>query len=82
MNFEKILKKFEVLGQRINDTPERVFEFEFYSIMFHLLDVLHAFETEARKPLRAFDYYELLGKLEFNYKTLKGNIKYLEKYRK
>ena len=59
-------------------TKADVFEFEFYDLLANLLDVIYAFERGARKPLRSFDYYEMLGSLEHTYKTLKGNIKYLE----
>ena len=82
MNFEKIPKKRNILFKRDNNTPEKVFEFEFYDLMYNLLDVINAFEIGGRKPLREPDYREMLGSLKHTYKTFKGNIKYLEEYRK
>lgn len=76
--FWKIPDTYNELYSRNNDTPKKVFEFEIYSLMYSLLDVLNAFETGQRKPLVDGDYNELLQKLKFAYNTLKGNIKYLE----
>lgn len=82
MKFENIQKKRDILAKRNNNTPEKVFEFEFYDLMHNLLDVIYAFETGGRKPLREFDYREMLGSLKHTYKTFRGNIGYLEEYRK
>ena len=82
MKFEILERKRDILSKKHNKNPEDVFEFEFYDMIWHLLDVIHAFETERRKPLREFDYREMLGEVEHVYKTLKGNIRYLEEYRK
>ena len=82
MKFEKIKMKRDILGKKPNKTPEEVFEFEFYDMIWHMLDVIYSFETESRNPLMPFDYPEMLGEVEHVYKTLKGNIKYLEKNRK
>lgn len=82
MEFEEIGKKLEILQKRQNDTPEKIFEYEFYAWMWHLLDTIYAFETENRVPLREVDYREMLGELDRVYKEIKGNIEYLERNRK
>jgi len=76
--FENIGARVNELGSRKNDTKEKVFEFEFYSILFSLLDVIDAFEKGRRKALAECDYSELLSKLKDGYKTLKHNIGYLK----
>jgi hypothetical protein len=78
MEFKRIMAKYEELYHRVNDTVEKVFEFEFYSILNDLVSVLHAFETNARKVLVAGDQYELLSQLERTRGLLEGNIKHLE----
>lgn len=82
MKFENIEIMKEICGKRNNNTPEKVFEFEFYTWMWHLLDTIHAFEMNTRDPLKERDYREMLGELERVYKELKSNIKYLERHRK
>jgi len=76
--FENVMIKLRETEQRKNDTKEKVFEFEFYDILFRLLDVLDAFEEGRRDPLRSADQYELLNKLNWCYNALKKNIEYIE----
>jgi len=82
MDFESIQETYEELYHRDNNTAERVFEFEFYSIMNDPLSVLYAFETHNRKALNAGDQYELLSQLERTKNLLESNIKYLDASKK
>ncbi len=78
MKFDRLIIKYHETYRRRNDTPEKLFEFETYSIIYTLLDVLYAFETGSRDVLRKYDYNELLKKLEYCHNILKRNINYLE----
>lgn len=77
-SFVNISKKNKEFKSRENNTKEKVFEFEFYDILFRLLDVVEAFDNGKRKALLSKDYGELLNKLRWCYKTLKKNINWFE----
>ena len=79
--FTKIVERFHFLRPLKKSTPEEVFEWEFYTILKNLLEVLEAFESGRRSALREPDYRELLEYLKRNYNLLKGNIKYLKRER-
>ena len=76
--FTKIVERFHFLGPMEKSTKNEVFEWEFYTILKSLLEVLEAFESGRRKALKEPDYRELLGSLKHNYDLLKNNIKWFE----
>jgi hypothetical protein len=78
-NFTKIVERYHFLSTLKKNTREEVFEWEFYTILKNLLEVLEAFESGRRLALKAPDYYELLGTLKQGYDLLKGNIGYLKR---
>ena len=77
--FTKIVDRYHFLGALKKNTPEEVFEWEFYTILKNLLEVLEAFESGRRLALKEPDYRELLGTLKQGYDLLKGNIGYLKR---
>jgi len=78
VKFRNINDRFKLLQSRENNTHEKVFEYEFYSIMIDLESLLDAFEYGIRKPLKPADYYEFLSQLKRCYDMLKKNIEHLE----
>ena len=76
--FRKIVERFHFLGPIKKTTKKEVFEWEFYTILKSLLEVLEAFESGRRKALKEPDYRELLANLKHNYNLLKNNIKWFE----
>ena len=76
--FQNIHDRFLLFGERKNNTHEKVFEYEFYSILIDLESVINAFDKDRRNVLKAYDYYELLGQLKRCYDMLKKNIEHLE----
>ena len=77
--FTKIVDRYHFLSSLKKNTREEVFEWEFYTILKNLLEVLEAFESGRRLALKEPDYYELLGTLKQGYDLLKGNIRYLKR---
>ena len=78
-SFTKIVERYHFLGDLKKNTREEVFEWEFYTILKNLLEVLEAFESGRRLALKEPDYRELLGTLKQGYDLLKGNIGYLKR---
>ena len=78
MEFDKIRAKRNVFAARKNDTKEKVYEFEFYDIIFTLLDCIDSFDRGVRKIDFTPDVYELISKLKRTSDTLDTNIKYLK----
>lgn len=78
LKFSKIQAIFRSFGGRKNDTPEKQFEYQIYSILNDLLSLLDAFESGRRNPLDRSGYPELLAQLERTYNLTKQNIEYLE----
>lgn len=76
--FGNIHIRFNQLKERKNDTHEKVFEYEFYSILVDLESVIDAFDKDRRQALKSADYYELLNQLNRTHNLLKKNIKHLE----
>ena len=77
--FTKIVDRYHFLRELKKNTPEEVFEWEFYKILKRLLEVLEAFESGRRLALKEPDYRELLATLKQSYDLLKGNIGYLKR---
>ena len=77
--FTKIVERYHFLASLKKNTSEEVFEWEFYTILKNLLEVLEAFESGRRLALTEPDYRELLGTLKQRYSLLKGNIGYLKR---
>jgi molecular chaperone GrpE (heat shock protein) len=79
MNFDNIKNKMNQYGKRKNDTKEKVYEFEFYNLMYHLLDCIDSFDKGVRKIDLELDIEELIYRLKHTHQTLKGNLKFLKR---
>jgi len=79
MNIEHISIKRDSLAARINDTKEKVYEFEFWDGIYNLLDELNTFDQGIRKIDFETDIDHLILRLKHTQDLLSGNIKYLKR---